>query len=349
MRVLFGKLRLVLDEVIFFFITLWVWTNHFRLLRMYYQFSKDYNTRIPRIARPRTVADKFLFRKILDHAPYYRQLSDKIRVKYWIEAAFPEFKTPKTLWIGKSVSDLPSRFIGQQALLKSNHSNAQVIDLSDTDLALSDVQAQSKDWLKHRHWIANYEWGYYGIKPYYFVEEKLQTDQAYLTELKFNTFGPRVPFFRFATSLNGQKYRTSFTMNPDGSFQRDDDVFPAASYQKVMDVDPEFDASLLEKVKNIGRQFDQVRVDIYLVGAQPYIGELTFFNRTGHFEHNSFEEDNLFNNPWDIREAWFFQTKQNWFLERYKAAYFRWSERQGEAPPAKLDYDFGVLPDVRPT
>ncbi|MEO1564072.1 MAG: ATP-grasp fold amidoligase family protein [Pseudomonadota bacterium] len=321
-----GKFLIAMDELIFAGVELYGVIRYNRMFHYYLRWARRAKARTPSLARPITLNDKYYFRKALDHSPLHVTLSDKLATKDWLKQYFPDIAVPKTFWSDVSLEGLPEDFLGQNAVLKSNHSSGHIIFLNEPGLTLAEVKRRAQNWLTSKHWKRYSEWAYSKVPPRYFVEEMIGTFGQHPLEAKVYTFGNQV-----TTSLYIQKQKEGramdiFTHQNDGTTKLAPHLAVVSDKRLGLEKAPPQNA--LAIAMKVGSMLDHVRVDLYEVGRSYIFGEATLYNLGGNFGVVSTDPYDGNTVAWDITKSWFFQNKQNWFWEVYKSAYFRWAYRQ---------------------
>jgi len=281
--------------------------------------------RIPKVHCPRDITEKYLWRKVFDRNPVFTEIADKISAKQWLIDQGIQVRSPRLIWTGQSILDMPADLVGQDLILKPNHSSGLYLRLNEPGLTQARVVHQTQNWLRKNLWWIHGEWAYRDIEPQFLVEELVGDPDGFANELKIYMFEDRVTRSVYILNSTEGRLATAWDHFEDGS------VRPSATKPSVgtgafpRDVPPPKEA--LEIAKQIGRHFDHVRVDLYLDGAEIYLGEITIYNLSGYFGELSFVLDHASNQNWDLTQSWFFKTEQNSVLEWYKSALSRKIER----------------------
>ncbi|MCK5745690.1 MAG: hypothetical protein KAH44_05720, partial [Oricola sp.] len=63
---------------------------------------------LPNAAFPRTLNEKFLWRKIFDHSPLIGRLTDKLEAKAYFAEKCPSLAQAELIWTGEDSGDIPA-------------------------------------------------------------------------------------------------------------------------------------------------------------------------------------------------------------------------------------------------
>lgn len=274
-----------------------------------------------RVAHPRLANEKYLWRKAFDHDPRFVTLTDKAAAKDWVAAQGFDVKMPRTLWVGTDANEIPEEVWARPFYLKATHGcqmNIAVLTPLD-DRAV--VIARANRFLTQDHGSRHRQWAYGQVTPRLIAEEVIAAGRP-LTEIKFYTFGDVVE--QFVIRRNGPPLSAArWMVNDDGATYTRSEKRTATS--PIVDREPLPDVvpRALELAKQIGAQFDHLRVDILLDGDDMYLGELTVYSIAGRvYERGDQVRDHL-NRSWDIRKSWFLTVPQKGWRAVYAATLLR--------------------------
>ena len=242
-----------------------------RRLRLRMQAELGY---VPDLAHPRTFNEKIAWRMLHDRNPLIPLTIDKLLVRDWVaDRVGPQVLVPLLgAWDRAEEIDwqaLPARFV-----LKGTHGwnmNLLVHDKAALDVAAA--TASAREWLGRSHYADTYEWGYRNVRPRLLAEVMLQDDSGEIpADFKFHVFHGRVGMLVVHTGRFAA-HRTTFF---DAAMCRLPMIQsnPADPDLRLPDEIP----ALIELAETLGREFDYVRVDLYLVRGVIYFGELTHYS-----------------------------------------------------------------------
>lgn len=274
--------------------------------------------RLPNIALPKSIVEKFLWRKIFDHNPLFADVSDKLAAKSYAKRLCPDIEIPEVLWTGTDSREISNALLTSDYILKANHGcrfNAFLPDANHTPDAL---HLRTKNWLARKFGGDMGEWAYGQINPALFIEKMIIGDNGQAPiEYKIHackgkaTWGYRVeqspghPDILTIFDRNGTIHAP--TPSPDG---------PAKNHGH----DIGLPAGLIEMSETLSADFDAVRVDTYASGGKIHFGELTVYAASGYAQFGNAQLDQHWNQSWDLRNTWFLQTPQSGWKSDYAAA-----------------------------
>ncbi len=283
------------------------------------------------IAAPKTANCKFVWRKVFDHDPRFTVVSDKLAAKQFVEELGIGVKVPATLWAGLA-RDFPAKYLQADVAIKSNHGWRNSLFPKRDGLSIQEVNDGIDAAMAQKHGRKTNEWGYFGIRPMIFVEERVDID-APLLDLKVYTFGPRILHVtQIRTNKSQQRVGAVWFPDGGGSFVRSDVPSPVSPEE----VD---DAPLTERIDEasavataIGTYFDHMRIDFLISNNQLYLGEITVYSLSGHIAGGSSESADS-SVIWDLRRSWFLNTDHKGWKRLYAHSLRRFCDREAEKLP----------------
>jgi len=271
---------------------------------------------IPNPAVPRTVNDKWLWRKMFDHSPVFTEISDKLGVREWLKRHGIQVRTPDVLWVGLSAQDIPDQVLEGGVVVKANHGWNMNIFLPKPPEDRAAMNREADAFLTQTHGDRPLQWGYLGIDRRLFVERFVEEATS---ELKVYTFGSHVE--RVVTIFDRFGEMTADVWVPDANDMLKRSAVNAVVGQGAADHPlPECTDEALEIASQIGAHFDHMRVDFMSDGTSLWLGELTVYNLTGHFHGVAPHESEILDRAWDIGKSWFLTTPQSGWRKLYAAA-----------------------------
>ena len=292
-----------MSHAIFRAVTLWGFLRHPRLVEKFRRKTGHF----PNIASPRTVQEKFLWRKIFDHDPRFVRVQDKLAVKDHARAILPEIGVPDTLWSGADLAQAPRDVLSRAAVLKPNHDCGKVVFLPDPDLSFADLEAVTRGWMQKRYGKRKGEWAYKWIVPRLMIEEKLENrDGAPLNEIKVYVCGGKAVLTACYAERSSEAASVMIVL-PDRSINRAkiDSVVPQGRFE----IDPAFDTAV-RMAEALGRDFDFIRIDLFVVDGRVFVGEFTVYPRSGFHTFRDAELEADWARLWDLRKSRFLSTRQ---------------------------------------
>lgn len=253
----------------------------------------------PNLANPHSFSEKIQHLKLREHDARMPALVDKVKVKDFVSTALGEQWLIPTLWHGEHVTEDVLRSVPKPAVMKANHSSAQVLFLN-ANSNLDVAARQANAWLDYDHHVVHREWAYGQVKREVLIEPFVGEESTSPDDYKFWVFDGAVRFIqvdhgRFQNHTRqfytpGWK-RIAMTMNYPG--------LPA-------NIDaPAHLPQMLNAAHTLADGFRFVRVDLYDTPKGPLFGEMTFAPEAGlcRFEPRDFDLK--------LGESWAYPQKQS--------------------------------------
>lgn len=261
---------------------------------------------LPFFAVPRTINEKFLWRKLFDHDPRFTVISDKLACKDYIQQRAPNLRIAKVLRVidhPEEILQLSDEFLQQAWVLKSSHGSGDVLVMPNGSLDRSLLVARAKRMLRTRHGRAHHEWGYFDVPRRVFFEEYIQPSTK-LSELKTYTFGRNIG----RMVQIGGRFGTLWSQAWEPGLG--DKLVPSAESATLAPAvgEPALPANAeqaMEVAAQLGQCFDHMRVDLLTDGQDLWFGELTVYNRAGYYTAPSGgSKSGGMTLLWDIRRSY---------------------------------------------
>jgi hypothetical protein len=224
------------------------------------------------LTNPQTFSEKLYCRMIswnrgLD--PVFTQLADKYAARTYVGNKVGEQHLVKLLWHGTDPSAIPFDTLPAEYVIKTNHSNGQIIVVKG-NADRTEIINRLSVWLKSNYYWGGREYQYYHIKPRVMIEEYLKNqDGSGPLDYRFWCFRgiPEViqvdnrahdinPFFDTKWNLLDLHYREGASRPA---------ITKPANFEEMILIASKLSAG-----------FDFVRVDLYNVDGKIYFGEFTF-------------------------------------------------------------------------
>ncbi len=211
---------------------------------------------------------------------------------------------PKLYGIYKSVDEIDFSKLPQSFVLKTNHDCGGVVLVKDKESFLKDSKSfnEAMDKLT-KHLSTNYyhtsrEWHYKDIEPRIFAEEMLgESVNGSIIDYKVHVVQNAISHIDVVTDRHtGQK-----EIAMDSKWHKmpfDYEKKATQIPQKPTMLDKMLDVSLL-----LAQAFKYVRVDLYCVEMNIYVGELTFTSASGKDKFTPNEWDRKLGDLWDINTS----------------------------------------------
>lgn len=322
-------LHRVSDPVLLFLVECWGWARHFRIMRQYFRRAYPYG-HLPRLAKPRSANDKFLWRKLFDHDPRFVTACDKIRCKEWVHAQGLGLGIAPVLWEGTDPEAIPDSVLQGDVVVKATGASLYNFFIRNGDYDRDELVRTARRWLREPYGWQWYKWGYYDVPRTIFVEKMIRPENGVLDELKLLTFGERIERLVYILDRFGDIRASIWEPDDNGNLVRSE-LAPTVSPRIARDPLPPSTSTAMACARAIGAHFDHARVDLYTDGHQLWFGELTMYNEWGVISHTGHVPDSRISRAWDLRRSRFlrYPPRHGW-RAWYAAALSRWLEGRTE-------------------
>lgn len=226
-----------------------------------------------------TYNEKMQWAKLYEKDPMKTTLSDKYKVREWVEDKIGnEYLIPLLgVWdnfIEINFSNLPNQFV-----LKTNHaSGTNLIVENKNDLDMEEAKVFFDEALNKKQTFSfGFQLHYEGIEPKIIAEKLIQDSNGELNDYKFLCFDGKVYYCWVDVDRNTDHKRNVYDLNWN---LQDWNQHTYPNTNKELPKPKNFD-QMIEIAKKLCQGFSQVRVDLYNVDGQIYFGEMTFTNGSG--------------------------------------------------------------------
>jgi hypothetical protein len=295
------------------------WLRHPRLMRRY----RRQTGRWPDAARPGSITERMLWRKLFDRNPLFVTFADKLATKDWIAARCPDVPSPRTLWRGTDPAAIPDAVLRPGVVVKANHGSGFNLFLRDAVPPRAEVEALARRWLATPFGRSRGEWHYSLVPRQIFVEELVGGAGRPLFDIAIRAGGGEVGYasvLLFAktpaecVSAFDAEGRPIHQPNRKGSPPLPPGTpLPAAFHRAVA------------AARLLSREVDFARFDFLACGDDLHAGEITLFPGSGMQELQE-PALSLVLRAWDLRNAWFLRdgaAAGGWLSRRYALALSR--------------------------
>lgn len=271
--------------------------------------------RLPDIAFPRTVNEKFLWRKLFDRNPDFITLSDKIACKAWAAKKAPELRISPVRWEGVSIEDLPESLLSRSGVLKANHGCGTNLLVGEQGISRAEARRVAGGWLTYDHGRDHGEWAYSCVPRKIFWEDLISAPSGDLPEVKIYTFGNKVKRIVHISDRFNEIRANAWEYDSAGQLISSPEQAAVAGQDHQL-VFPEKMDDAVDIAKRLGSHFDHVRVDLLFDGCDWWLGELTVYNQAGYMYIPSASHPNSpLSRAWDIRASYFLNGQTYGFIK----------------------------------
>jgi hypothetical protein len=275
---------------------------------------------LPDPARPVSYVDKFLWRKLFDHNPFFMTACDKLASKAYALSACPELKTANVLWVGNDASEIPVDVLAGNVVVKANHGCRWNLMIRNGEVDKAKLRRRTSRWMRRRYGKKFGEWGYWGASRRIFVEEMLLDDGLPIRmEYKFHVSG-RTTAYVYAARRDEHGNEQKCHFDRDGQYAAP----PAGSGDQWVRIDlPTSFLRMRAIAETLAQPFDHMRCDFYQLNDDIFFSEFSVYPLSGKGIINTRLRD-LCSETWDLRTSWFLTAPQSGWRKIYAAALRRW-------------------------
>ncbi len=253
---------------------------------------------LPDLSNPRTVTEKLLIMKLFAEMPVV-SAADKLTAEDYVPEPARQLLTPVQRYWSSPSPELPTELELEPGSywLKCNNGQGQnhrmtwPLTTEDRDRANEKLINWSKKPIPHGYWAA--EWWYSTIDTRYFLEEDLAADGEDIIDWKFWVVAGRVQLVQ----VDRDRSRGHVQMIHD----RDFNFIPKELYFKTSDdTEPKPDRydDMVQIAEAVGQRVEFARVDLYAIGDNVYLGEITLCPFGGKRKMRTADLDTQLGDAW---------------------------------------------------
>ncbi len=231
------------------------------------------------LRNPQTFNEKLQWLKLYNRKDIYTTMVDKIKAKEYIANTVGEQYLIPTIGVYDNVDNINFDNLPNQFVIKCNHNSGlgMYICKDKSKLDVKKVKKELKKGLSQNYYLTSREWPYKNVQRRIIIEQFLtEQNSECLTDYKFFCFNG-IPKIMYISKDFAEKPTTDFF---DMNFKylkikmKDDN-------SKVIPSKPEKFDEMKKIAKKLSRNIPFLRVDMYYINNNIYIGELTFFHNSG--------------------------------------------------------------------
>lgn len=232
------------------------------------------------LSDPQTFSEKVNWRMLNDRRDLIRNSCDKLWMKDL--ARNSGVAVPETLWSGTDVHNITG--VSGDWVLKPNHRSGLVHFGSGTPDP-DEIARVTAGWLDETNATALGEWAYSQARRLLIIEELLGQRGEDLPDYKFFVFNGKVQMIQVDTSRHTTHQRRLYT--PSWRPMDTKMHYPLGPISPA----PEALDEMIEIASRVGKPFDFIRVDLYVVDSRIYLGEVTPYPDGGLARFESADND----------------------------------------------------------
>jgi hypothetical protein len=240
---------------------------------------------IPNFKNPKSFSEKINHIKLYKINKLREKIVDRIWVREYIKQKAPECKLIENLWVGKEFTKEVWNSLPQEFVIKGNHGSGMVKVVDKKENSFLEILDLTKTWMIADYAKLGREWFYSKVEPLIIVEEKLKFKNDVPPDFKFFCFNGRVEIIQVDTERFIKHKRDLYDryfniLDVKYIFERGQKIEKPLIYDQAVKI-----------AEELSQDFDFIRVDLYLLDATVYFGELTNVPGNGveNFEPKSFD------------------------------------------------------------
>lgn len=233
---------------------------------------------------PQTFNQKLQWMKIYYHNPKMTEYADKYAVRKHIEELFGEKYLIELLGAYDNVEEIDFEALPNQFVLKCNHgAGFNIICKDKSEFDIEGAKKKLDKWMKTDFYKIKREYHYKDIPKKIICERFMKdTETEELNDYKFFCIGGevrmiQVDFDRYANHKRNIYDKNWNLLDVQISFPNDKN----RKCDKPEDLE-----KMIEIAEKLSKEFPQVRVDLFYINHNIYIGEMTFFSGAGFSKYN---------------------------------------------------------------
>ena len=247
------------------------------------------------LKNPQTFNEKLQWLKLYDRRPEYTRMVDKYLAKEYIASVIGEEYIIPTLGVWKSFDEIDFDTLPNQFVLKCNHGSGDVVickDKKTLDVAAARKKLTSA--LEQDYYLVSREWPYKDVPRRIIAEQYLEDAETHdARDYKFFCFNSEVKCFKVDFDRFTEHHANWYY--PDGSLVSYGEKICPPCFERNIEL-PDNLPKMMRLAERISQRVPFLRVDLYHVNNQIYVGEMTFFPASGLLPFTDMEWDRIMGN-----------------------------------------------------
>ncbi|MCG8672589.1 MAG: hypothetical protein MI867_24515 [Pseudomonadales bacterium] len=237
----------------------------------------------PNLVDPQNYNDKIQWLKLFDQDKLNVQCSDKLGLRDYVTSVLGDGHLPEVYAQADSLDAIDFSSLPKSFVLKTNHDSGTVFLVRDKD-SYDNSKANTKitKSLKRVYGQEKGEWCYTFVKPKVFAEEFIGdvSDDSPPPDFKFHCSKGKVKWLQYIFDrANTPKEVICNEHGEPLNISFDHNMIPSTEFVKPAEWN-----DLITAAEKLSEPFKYVRVDLYLISGNVFVGELTFFPLKGCYK-----------------------------------------------------------------
>jgi len=265
----------MINRIIIAIVNLWAYVWFFRVILLNVRTCRE----LPNPAHPKTLNDKFLWRKLFDQNPAFGPLSDKLESKKIADARCAGTLLPEVLWTGSDARAIPDDVLAGDVIVKATHGSGFNFPIFGGTYDRDHLIRVSHEWMRRSFGRRHWEWGYFGVRPRLFVEQLiLDNSGGYGTaEAKIYVYCGLIE--QIVIIYDRQLESSAVVLRGHWSASTSGNTIGVPLSNRPL---PHNRAAIERVARQLCEGFDHLRCDLYLVEDDIYFGEYPVYNQGGY-------------------------------------------------------------------
>jgi hypothetical protein len=225
----------------------------------------------PDFDNPRSLNEHIMAYMLRCRDPLLQVAADKSRARQYVAAIAGEQYLVPLHGTWRNAEDVPLESLPRPCVLKPTAASGAVIFLHENEAVnYADVRAAMRRWLRSDYSSLHREWPYHGARQMIMAERlMLQADGSIPPDYKFWVIGKKVRLIHVDRGRFERHTRNLYLPDWQPANAR------LTLENHLADPRPPCLEEMIEVSERLARPFEFLRVDCYLIGDRPYVGELT--------------------------------------------------------------------------
>ncbi len=271
------------------------WLNDKSYLKLLFYCEMGYKLDLK---NPKTFNEKLQWLKLNDRKEFYNILVDKYNVREYISNTIGNEYLIPLIDVYYSVEEINWDVLPNSFVIKCTHgSGSNIICKDKRSLDIKQAKKRLKKWMKKNWYWFGREWVYKDLKPKIIIEKHMALNQKYLEDYKVLCFGGKAKLIQ----VHLDRYDNHTQDYYDINFNKTE-ISQGNSSNKIIEKPKVFD-EMIKLSEKLSKDLAHARIDWYIVDNKLYFGEITFFDGSGLWPFDDFNDDLMIGSWIDLNKV----------------------------------------------
>lgn len=243
---------------------------------------------IPNINNPKSLTEKLTYIRLNKTLQSLRIMAvDRLKVREYVKEKASDCELVNILWNGMVFTEEIWNSMPKKFVIKANHGSGMNKIINKNEDNFNDIKELILKWQNIDYAKRGREWFYKDLKRYIVIEEFIEFKNGIPPDFKFFCMNGKIEFVQVDLSRFGDTHKrnlyTSDFKRINGSIRncpQGDDIDKPILWNNAINIS-----------KKLSKDFDFIRVDLYILDDKIFFGELTNIpgNATGYFTPRSLD------------------------------------------------------------